>query len=154
MSVKVVAVVLVVVVVLFVAGLAVGGSQGDGGADSGKGGLVGFVGDRVGGTAEVAPENLHPGCPVGAAGQLLFDGSCAVAVDRADDRLRTVRITPRQKVHITTVAPENDDLRLEGNLDPQKETVVAIGSKGGSFTLDCEAGFGNPCRVDVARGGD
>lgn len=144
-------VVLVVVVAVFVASVARGGSRGRGDSGDGEGGLVGFVADRVGGAADVAPEDLRPGCTVGAAGQLLFDGSCEVVVGPADDRLRTVRVTPRHEVSVTTVAPENDDLELEGDLEPQKETAIAIGADGGTFTLDCDAGIGTTCRVDVAR---
>lgn len=132
---KVVVVVLVGVVGLFVVALAFSSGSGEGHANEEPGGLVGLLGDRFGGTADVAPQDLTAPC-LQPNGGLVFTGGCTLTVAPGDG-LRTVRLRAPQPVRVVAEAP-NDDFDVEKVIEPGEEVTIAVDAEGGQIGLGCQ----------------
>jgi hypothetical protein len=143
-----VVVVLVAVVGLFVVALVLPARSGSGGSDLGKppGGLVGLLGNRFGGTADVDRTAVSSGC-LQPNDRLVFAGGCALSVSPGSGGLRIVRLHTSSSVHLTTRAP-NSDLEISKDVKAGKDVSVAVDDEGGTIALTC-AGFAQSCTVTV-----
>ncbi len=150
---KVVLLVLVAVVGLFVVALVLpaGSGNGDGDGDARKppGGLVGLLGDRFGGTADVDRTAVSSAC-LQPADRLVFTGGCALSVSPGSGGLRIVRLHTLSAVHLTTRAP-NSDLEISKDVQAGEDVSVAVDDEGGTIALAC-SGFGQSCTVAVEFG--
>lgn len=89
---------------------------------------------------------LAAGCLEGD--QLIFTGRCTLTVAPADSAtLRTVRLRSAQPLAVDAPAPRTDELRIEADLDPGQELLIAVDESGAEIEVGCGAVGG--CVVQV-----
>jgi hypothetical protein len=145
---RILLVVAVAIALLFVASVTNQRRTGDGDPESGPGGLVGWLGDRVGAAAGADPADLTASCEE-PDGRLVFGGSCTIEVAEGGSALRLVRLLAQHSVTVTADAPAGD-FTISADLEPGDRTQVAIGSDGGEIELRCHDS--DDCVVTI--GGD
>jgi hypothetical protein len=89
---------------------------------------------------------LTSGCLEGD--QLIFTGTCTLTVAAGDAAtLRTVRLRSAQPLAVDAPAPRTEELRIEADLDPGQELLIAVDESGAEIELGCGALGGCVVRV-------
>jgi hypothetical protein len=125
----------VVVVVLFVLSVSTNGRNGEGSIASGEGGVVGWLGDLLGGAAAVDPADLSGEC-LQPDGQLLVDGSCELVVSASDDDVRQIRLKAQDPVVVSAEPPGRDEAASE-EVPAGEEITVAVDSDENVIEIAC-----------------
>lgn len=137
----------VVVVALFIASVSAGATQDPGDPAAHPDGIVGWLGDLVGGPPAVDRADLTGPCLVDDGKALQVDGSCVLTVAAGDESLR--RITLRATDPVTVVAPvPRQDTTASSDLGAGDELAVDIDADGGDLTITCPSG--GTCAVGLS----
>jgi hypothetical protein len=126
---------IVVIVALFIVSAATSGRAGDGGPDSGRSGIVAWLGDLLGGSSTVDRKDLSADC-LQPDGRLVINGSCVLRVARSDSDVRQVKLRARDALSVRAPAPRGDQV-VTDDLDAGKDVAIAVNGDGADITLTC-----------------
>ena len=139
-----VGVVAAVLVVLYGLAAANGARSGRGNADSRQGGIVGWLGSKVGPPADAARGDLSAGCLSGS--KFTVDGQCVLTVAGRSRGTRRIRLHAVDAVSVNAPAPQGAG-QVTADLKAGADTSVTVDGSGARITLTCAAT--RPCTVTL-----
>jgi hypothetical protein len=142
--------VLVLITALFVTSVATGSRTGQGGPNSGKGGLVGLLHGAFGDAGQVPRKDVSaPDCPPNDKGVLLVKGACVLHVAKSGGATRQLKLKAGAAVTVTAPIP-GQDYSADKDVDAGAEVDVAVEAKGADVKVACRGV--QQCAVSILEG--
>lgn len=141
----------VAVVVLYLVALSCQARAGTGDRDSGRDGVLDWLGERFGRYADADPADVSADCESEVPGRLVFGGRCTLVVAPGEDALRLVPLRARHAIEVSAPAPAGD-FTMDSEVEPGDTIRVAVGGDGAEIVLRCEDD--DDCVVEWGAGDD